>query len=345
MGFDIGTAAYQTGSGLLGAGLGILMQKANDKRQIKQQQRLQAIQIGGAKEMTDYQAAKELQMWKDTNYAAQMEQLTKAGLNPGLIYGMSGGGGQTTGGGGQMPTGGNAPSGGGEIGMGLQMGLQTAMMQAQIENIKATTKKTEQEAANIGEGGIDTREKEGRIQNLQADLTTKGAQQAMMKVETTLKELDVKLKGMTIEDSANLVKWAAGKAQHEMGIAENEEYISDATRDTKVKQISADLLGTYLKNALTKAQTTGTKAQTEKTQADTIVSQQQAYNLAHEIIQKYQEIAISATNAQTQIERLQMDQTINNVAKSTGLTVETITTVVKSIADKLIPSRHIMQNK
>ena len=36
-------------------------------------------------------------MWKDTNYSAQMEELKKAGLNPGLLYGMSGGGATTIG--------------------------------------------------------------------------------------------------------------------------------------------------------------------------------------------------------------------------------------------------------
>ena len=79
--------------GAIGGVLGMAFQGANDRRQIRQQQKLQDMQIAGNKQLTDYNYAKQLQMWKDTNYSAQVEQLKKAGLNPGLLYGMSGGGG------------------------------------------------------------------------------------------------------------------------------------------------------------------------------------------------------------------------------------------------------------
>ena len=36
-------------------------------------------------------------MWKDTNYAAQVEEMKKAGLSVGLMYGKGGAGGATTG--------------------------------------------------------------------------------------------------------------------------------------------------------------------------------------------------------------------------------------------------------
>ena len=74
--------AQQAIGGIFGIGLGAY----NDNRQYNQQERLQNLQIKGSKELTDYQMMKQLQMWKDTNYGAQMEELRKAGLNPGLLY-------------------------------------------------------------------------------------------------------------------------------------------------------------------------------------------------------------------------------------------------------------------
>ncbi len=81
----------QLGMGLISQGVGGLMGMGigayNDNRQEVQQRKMQNLQIQGQKEMTDYNAQKQLQMWKDTNYSAQMGELEKAGLNPALMYG------------------------------------------------------------------------------------------------------------------------------------------------------------------------------------------------------------------------------------------------------------------
>ena len=53
-----------------GAILGISMQNANDKRQIKQQQRLTDQQVAAQKQLTDYNTQKQLEMWKATSYPA-----------------------------------------------------------------------------------------------------------------------------------------------------------------------------------------------------------------------------------------------------------------------------------
>ena len=55
------------------------------------------------KELMDYQQKHQLEMWEKTNYPAQVQQMKKAGLNPALMYGQAGTGGQL---------GGTAPSGG-----------------------------------------------------------------------------------------------------------------------------------------------------------------------------------------------------------------------------------------
>ena len=82
------------------------------------------------------------EMWEKTNYSAQKEQMKKAGLNPALMYGMSGGGGVTTG-----PSNATAEgqAGNTNIGMGIQAVAQLELLKAQKENIEADT-----EAKKVG---------------------------------------------------------------------------------------------------------------------------------------------------------------------------------------------------
>lgn len=136
--------------------------------QYKQQGRLNEQAATTNKDIAKYNKELELEMWKDTSYAAQKEQLEKAGLNPALLYGMSGGGGTTTGGGGASGvSGGNASDEASRRqaqiaaeGMALQRRAQVSQINltnaqakkenAQADNLKEeTTTETEQRAALI----------------------------------------------------------------------------------------------------------------------------------------------------------------------------------------------------
>ena len=86
----------------------------------------------------------------------------KAGLNPGLIYGMSGGGGVTTGSGsGGSVSGGNAAGHSGEATALAQTIVGLGLQRAQQKNIEADTKLKEAQAAKTE--GVDTAEAESRI--------------------------------------------------------------------------------------------------------------------------------------------------------------------------------------
>lgn len=148
------------GTSILGAAAGgitnKLFQNGEDERQIKQQEKLQGMQIKGAKELADYSQQKQQQNWDYTNYENQKKHLEGAGLNAGLMYGMSGGGGATMGsGGGVMPSGGNAadPNTGTQNKMNsLMQGAQLALMNAQTRklNVEADVKGGA-EKENIGQ--------------------------------------------------------------------------------------------------------------------------------------------------------------------------------------------------
>ena len=81
--------ALQTGSALINGnpeafGLNY------DKKQLKQQQKLQDLQIKGNKEMINYSSEMQRKMWEYTNYGNQRKQMENAGLNPALMYQLSG---------------------------------------------------------------------------------------------------------------------------------------------------------------------------------------------------------------------------------------------------------------
>lgn len=134
---------------LIGMGIGFATQKGQDRRQLRQQEKLQNLQIQGQKQMADYMHGKQMQLWKETNYAPQVEQMKLAGLNPALMYGMGGGGGATAAAAGGNVSGGTAAGHSGEIqGMGM-MAMQAALLKAQKENIEADTAKKRAEVPNV----------------------------------------------------------------------------------------------------------------------------------------------------------------------------------------------------
>ena len=90
LGMNAAGAAVDNTIGLIAGGI-------QGRRQMKWQGELMAKQLGIDKLKMEEQRKMQMQMWEDTNYAAQVEQLKKAGLSVGLMYGKGGAGGATTG--------------------------------------------------------------------------------------------------------------------------------------------------------------------------------------------------------------------------------------------------------
>lgn len=153
-------AASEAVHGLMGIALG----GVNDKRQVRQQRRMNNVNMEYNKEMTEYNQMKQMEMWHATGYEAQKKQMKEAGINPALLYGMGGGGGQsntvTTSNQGAS----QAPSGGGEIQGMMGIGIQGALLMAQKQNIEADTAKKIAETQKTA--GVDT-------ENVKADTENK----------------------------------------------------------------------------------------------------------------------------------------------------------------------------
>lgn len=146
-------AAGQAASGILGLVFGGI----NDRRQLKQQKKLNMLQ----RAETDYNMSKQLEMWKETGPVGQKEQLKAAGLNPGLIYGMGGVGGATANVNASSPS--QAPSGGGELMGAMGMGMQLQLLKAQKELLQSQTEKNKVEAAKTA--GVDTELAKAEVEN------------------------------------------------------------------------------------------------------------------------------------------------------------------------------------
>lgn len=250
MGFDIASE----GANLLNTGintvLGLALEKHNDQRQLQQQGKLQQMQIAGQKEMADYSYEKQMQMWQNTSYPAQVKMLEQAGLNPALMYGQGGGGGVTTG---TAPTtsvtSGDAPKGGHEVidaqqtGMGI---MQMQMMAAQIKNIEADTANKEADTTNKP------------LQGEAIKATTENT-----KANTALTNLNTQWQNATYYNRIDLLDHTINILAQEETQAELKTGVDQDTYNTRVETIQQDLINKTLEAALQKANITKTETETK----------------------------------------------------------------------------------
>ena len=161
------TAANTLTGGIVGGALGLLgnlfggggpSKKELMKQAWQYEKEGMALQYQYGQQAADNEYARNLRMWKATNYSAQTKEMEAAGLSKGLMYG--GGGGQaasTAGGDGMQPSGPKMNP----VEAALQqqaMGLQLKQIEAQNRLASAETAKTLAEANKIA--GVDTKGQE-----------------------------------------------------------------------------------------------------------------------------------------------------------------------------------------
>lgn len=235
----------------IGAGLGLGTGMIQDIWQLGIGNQMADEQMGRNKHMMNFQMEKQMEMWERTGYKAQVEQLKKAGLNPALLYGMSGGGGQTAAGPTATTPMPSTPQHD-NVGMGLQAGIQMQLLQAQKANIEADTEKKKVEAGKTS--GVDTQEATARI-DLIAQQTDNAAQQhQILKLDITLKNIENFEKQQTQADRLRQISLATQEAGKRLAIITNDAQISDATKDELIKITQQKLIGAALTNGLTATQ-------------------------------------------------------------------------------------------
>lgn len=262
----------QAAGSAVGAGMGLALQGINNKAQLKQQQKLTDQQVAAQKQMAIFNREQQMQLWNDTNFGAQKEQMKKAGLSPALIYGGAGGGGSTN----ASPGNVSAPTARQTTeaqGMGMQMG-QAAMMAAQIELTKAETEKTKAETQNVPLTGQQITANTG---NIQADTEIK---KITASIESSREEIIQKTQNAAVALAFTQLR----EATAQMNILETNNQINAATKQTQINKIKAELAGTLAENALK--------------ESGTNLNKKRITEISESIKQKWSQIDINATDVQ-----------------------------------------------
>lgn len=220
-----------TAASMLGIGEG-----RQDKRQIRQQGAINDVNAKTAKEMADYEQNLKLKMWKDTNYGAQLEQASLAGVSKAAAIGGSGTGTQgasvSTGGGGTAAdAAATQAANNSTFQQNMMLASQVALQKAQKENIEADT--------------------------------------ANKKAETTGKGLDNTVKEKTIPAQVQQIEENAARALAEAVQSQQKQAINEETMKDQIKTIQEEAIGKVLKNK-------GQDIENRKKQAELIIKQFEA---------------------------------------------------------------------
>lgn len=197
--------------------------------------------------------------WDETNYGAQVEHMQKAGLNPGLMYGQGGQGGQTIGSMSPSPNPGQNPNIPHIQGIGLSKSVDAALALAQKENIEADT--ANKKAQTDKTTGVDTEEVKANISLLQQEVKNKKDQQRLTQLQSDYQGIINDIEGATMG-------WQIQKAFYELGkeIEETEEIglrnkVSREVLESDIQKRRGEAMQVSLQNTLLRAQTNLTNEQ------------------------------------------------------------------------------------
>lgn len=215
---NVGAQVLGLGLGQLGAG-----------QQYRRQKEMMGLQLQNQQTLNQQGHDLAFDMWKKTNYSATADEMRKAGLNVGLMYGQGGGGGGTaTTGSGGSASGGNAPMA--DMGLGMQLGMN----QKQMELVDAQINKTNAEADNLR--GVQK-------DNIASDTALKAMQTANLEILNNLNN-------KTLDEQITAIKANADKAQSEARTALVNANVDETTQKSKEEQIKNESIASALEAGL-----------------------------------------------------------------------------------------------
>lgn len=261
---EFGEAAASTaGSGLVGSIFGLLAGNAADNRQLRQQRRLnEEVNKPYQKWLYDLQMQKELEMWEKTGYGAQKKQMLEAGINPALMYGMSGGGGQTVGGGAGAGVAAHAATGGGEEIQGMGLGLQAAMQQAQIDVMKSQADLNKASAES--KRGTETEESKARTESIYQGIANAKIEGRLKEIQANILSIEETLKKETYTEAVDEIIANSARAKTLLDREEQAYNLDRATYKANVDILIQQSVNAITQGALLKAQVNKTSAELQE---------------------------------------------------------------------------------
>ncbi|QCS36836.1 DNA pilot protein [Tortoise microvirus 13] len=255
------------------------------------------------REQAKYSQGLAKEYWDYTNWENQVNHLKSAGLNPALMYGGGGTGGQTGGGKAegvsqpeqkQMQIAQNAQA----------MGLQLANLESQIKVNESVAEKNKAEAEKTS--GVDTEAARMSIKLSEAQVLSERERKNVLYWEAEVAESESVLK----EALANTEQFNLQKVQWDIRMVEKgyeelservamlkrENKIGDATAEMQIEQYKANLVDTWAGAMLKMAQT---ETQKEEVKAIAERLKQKDYELDQkdtEIIQRWVDLGIKGVS-------------------------------------------------
>lgn len=243
------------GSTIANATIGMIGQRKREKRAMNNQKQLMDIQHKNQRELNQQGFDLQKRMWDETNYGAQMDHIKNAGLNPALMYGMSGGGGVTTGSqGGGSASSGQAPAPQQMPSMDIQQAL---MMSAQIKLMEAQAKKADAEADSTRgvegtKGAAEIGKINTEISSLTQGIENQKAHEGLIKAQTEMQNIDNMVKEATTNNVINEIIARTEKTVAEARQAMVQADVDESTIEDKIDTIQANAVSAALQNTLTR---------------------------------------------------------------------------------------------
>ncbi len=229
----------EIGNSLAATGLNMISQGVQGNVQHKRNKELMGIQYGRQRNLNKQGQELQMDMWNKTNYGAQMDHIKKAGLNPSLMYGMSGGGGTTTG----SQSGGAAASGNATRG---NMGIEGMMVGAQIELMKAQANKANADAeatSTYRKDNVDrdTDLKGANIEGVmsQIEVNNQKVIESIADTKTTDEIRKSKIEGQVVEN----IRTISNTLAIETGIRLTERQITEIGQKLEIARKEVDVKG------------------------------------------------------------------------------------------------------
>jgi len=212
-------------AGAIAQGVGMIHQGVQGHVNHGRQKELMGIQQQNQMKLNEQGSRLQKKMWDETNYGAQMKHIKDAGLNPSLMYGMSGGGGTTAGsqGGGQAQSGAvtNAP----------YMGMEALLLDKQLEVMDSQANKNNADAEKTK--GVDTNKVNTEIENIKADTQN-------VRTRTALMGLEAKEKAITIVKDIITFEAEVEKTREDWRAIRLDNDIKDESKDALIRSAILD---------------------------------------------------------------------------------------------------------
>nr|WAE43511.1 MAG: DNA pilot protein [Microviridae sp.] len=261
----VGSALGGGVGGAISEGLGLLFGQTNNTMQQNNQQALINQQMQANEQLSQFNTNQNYQLWQETNYPAQVQQLEKAGLNPALLYAKGGPGGSTgasTSGVGMGIAPGTTPNQVAQTAQESQaLGIQQSMQEAQIEVLKSQANLNNTEAQNKGKGGVVNENIQANTELTQQQVDN--ARQAFdnQQLQNTMQNILNYEQQSSQKDRLTYIAEQAKQAVNQTSLIANEKKIATATTQDQIKIIQQTAIGSVLKNAATQANISLTEQQ------------------------------------------------------------------------------------